>query len=191
MKKCVISCLMVVFACSYAKEDVAIVNLDPSEWQKYKELRLRSLQECSAAFGGSYEEESCFPDVQWKNYLQDSLSPDGTIFLFARLNDNIVGMAGARIEKTLKKRHVATIFSVYVAPESRGKKISKRLLESVLTELKHRSIVKVQLVVNAQQKAAFALYRRMGFHIVGFLEKELYAENRFHDFYLMSKFLDE
>lgn len=168
---------------------LTIIKLSPDEWKTYKDLRLRSLQEYPEAFGGSYEEEVCYPDNQWKNYLQDSLRPDGTVFLFARLDNKVVGMAGARIKKTLKNHHSATIFSVYVAPEARNRKIASRLLETILEELKNRSIVKANLIVNVQQKAAFKLYRRMGFHVVGFLEQEFCVDGQFQDFYLMTKFV--
>jgi ribosomal protein S18 acetylase RimI-like enzyme len=86
--------------------------------------------------------------------------------------------------------HIATIFSVYVIPEIQNKGIAHKLLETLIKKLDScKSIIKANLVVNPQQKSAYKLYSHLGFHVVGFLEKELYTKNQYHDLYLMTKFL--
>jgi len=191
MKKLAIFLSLILYFCCLSKPEktVSIINLEPKEWETYKEIRLRSLQEYPESFGGSFEEESQYPDEQWQYYLCNALEPHGNIFLFGKQNEQIIGMAGARLEKILKKRHIATIFSVYVIPQAQGNSVARKLLTKIIDELKNRPhIIKANLIVNTKQKSAYNLYSSFGFKIIGILEKEILAKKTYHDFYIMEKF---
>lgn len=62
----------------------------------------------------------------------------------------------------------ATIYSVYVPKEERGKGIANKLMENLLTELSQKTFLKkVKLTVNTNQTSAVELYKKFGFQEIG------------------------
>jgi predicted GNAT family N-acyltransferase len=143
-----------------------IVKLSVGNWQEYKDLRLRALREDSQAFGANYEINYKYPEEEWKRRLNNASKGETNWLLFAKENDKLVGMIGAFLED--KAIDVATIISVYVPSEERGKGISNNLMKSILKELTRNSFLKkVKLTVNKNQISAVNLYKKFGFEEVG------------------------
>ena len=162
---------------------IEIIKLPVSEWQTYKTLRLRALKEETKAFSTRYEEQAKHTDEQWQNRLAT-----GEYMLFAKLNDQLVGMMVGYIPNPEKDKQSANIVSVYVTPEARGKGISKRLMEELLKHLKAGGITKVKLTVNKDQLAAVNLYQNFGFQITG-KEESVMGDRVTHTELLMTKLL--
>ncbi|HNT30567.1 MAG TPA: N-acetyltransferase, partial [bacterium] len=99
-----------------------------------------------------------------------------------------VGMAGYFHELRYKLRHVATIVSVYVQPDTRKQGIARQLMETVLADLTGLGYIrKAKLTVNPCQKEAVALYERLGFTRAGVLKEEMRVGDRFDDHWIMEK----
>ena len=139
-----------------------ITKLTGTEWQEYRNLRLRALKEDPQAFGTNYKTSLEYTEEEWKRRLDNASKGETNWLLFAKDNDKLVGMVGAYLEKEVKD--TATIISVYVPNEERGKGISKKLMEHLLNELSHKTFLKkVKLTVNKNQASAVGLYKKFGF----------------------------
>ena len=160
---------------------IVIKKLEEDRWKEYRDLRLEALKREPTAFGSSYDEEKNITEEQWRKRTI------GNAF-FALSNDKLIGMIGYFCVNRTKLRHIANIFGFYVIHEYRGQGVGKKLIYSLLTEIKKsEDIVKIKLAVNPGQKAAVKLYQDCGFKIVGQLKKELYIEGRFYDELIMER----
>ncbi len=143
-----------------------IVKLAADDWQAYRELRLRALKEDPEAFGSNYAESAVLPEARWRSRLLDAQKGEVSWLFFAREGGKLVGMIGAFIDEA--SPGTATIVSVYVPAEERGKGISSRLMERVLSELSsHVSLKWATLAVNKVQLPAIGLYKKFGFQCAG------------------------
>jgi len=129
---------------------IEIASLPPERWKESRDLRLASLRLEPAAFGSSYEEEVSFDETEWKRRTSNAL--------FALEDGKPVGTITCIFGNHLKTRHVAHIHGVFVDPSRRGRGIGRKMLETVLDQLKNKGdIVKVQLTVNSKRLAAVNL----------------------------------
>ena len=162
------------------------VRLQLNEWEKFRDLRLRGLKEEPQAFGASYEENLKYTEEEWKRRLQNALEEKTNWLIFAKDGDKLVGLIGAFVNKE-KSQDTATIYSVYVPREERGKGIAKKLMEELLERiLKNKDIKKLELDVNKDQVAAVGLYEKFGFKIVG-NQKYTMGNGQEVDEYLMER----
>ena len=158
--------------------DVRIGKLSEKEWEKYKEIRLEALKTDPIAFGSSYEEEINRPESHWRNRTV------GAVYAFS--GDKVVGLMSYKDEDRLKTKHKSGIYSVYVKPEYRDKKVGKKLLEETLRLIKkNKEIIKVNITVNPLQIPAVRLYESFGFKAAGTLKKELLVNGTYYDELLM------
>ena len=112
---------------------IEIVKLTVNDRQEYKKIRLDALRNAPQAFGSSYADNREKPDSYWQSRLEDAANGNGSWLLFAKENQQLVGMIGAFIKN---EPDTASIISVFVTGEARGKKISKMLMNAIITELK-------------------------------------------------------
>ena len=165
-----------------------IVRLQLDEWEKYRDLRLRGLKEDPQAFGASYEDNLKYTEGEWKRRLQNALDEKTNWLIFAKDGKKLVGMMAAFIDKE-KPQDIATIYSVYVPKEERGKGIAKKLMWELLGRIsKNKNIKKLELGVNKDQTAAVGLYESFGFKIVGG-QKYTMGNGQKVDEYLMERYV--
>jgi len=142
-------------------DSVRIITLPEARWAEYRALRLYSLQESPQAFGSSYAGSVVHPDEFWINRLRTAAAGQN-LLLFAEDAGRLVGMIGTYAEAD--EPDVVNIISVFVAPDYRGRGLSTRLIDAILTEIRQRSEFRVaRLAVNVSQTAAINSYRRAGF----------------------------
>jgi len=143
-----------------------ILRLPVGNWKEYRDLRLRALREDPEAFSSSYAATQEQPDEYWKDRLAEALRGERSWLLFAKEGDKLVGMIGAFVEA--KSSDTATVVSVYVPREERGKGVSAALMEEMLRVLSESAeLRKAELVVNVSQSQAIQLYLRFGFRETG------------------------
>ncbi len=168
----------------------SIIILRPSRWREAKALRLQALQDDPLAFGTSYEEALDYADAVWTTRTKAAFERDCALALYAEVAGKLVGMAGAGWSDRRKTRHVAEVYAVYVKPNHRGKGIGAALVQGLLEELKALpQIEKVKLGVTDSNEAAVALYRRLGFEIVGRARRALQVDGRYNDLHYMELWL--
>lgn len=164
--------------------DISIITLAPSDWQKYKAIRLEVLQNDPTAFATTYQEDAQLTDSKWQERLGSNKT---SYMLFAEHAGNIIGMVGAIFYEGSCIKHKATIVSMYVSPAYRGQGIGKKLMIAMMEHLNMMpNIVHVQLAVNTENIPAIKLYESVGFKKIGILEKLVKINNTFIDSYIMT-----
>ncbi|WP_085901811.1 GNAT family N-acetyltransferase [Kiloniella majae] len=116
----------------------------------YRELRLKGLDESPEAFDASYSDEVNSPlnnysELLTNNVVCGAYSNAGTL----------VGIAGLRISNKEKLKHKATLWRIYIKPETRGNGVS-----------------------------AVGLYKKLGFTEYG-IEPRATHQDTYHDELLM------
>ncbi|WP_036666480.1 GNAT family N-acetyltransferase [Paludibacterium yongneupense] len=158
--------------------------LTPSDALAYKTLRLLGLTTDPLAFHSFADEEADLP----QNVLEAKLSQapaEGVLGAF--MADALVGIVGLRRSPRRKLRHKATIVGVYVAPEARGRGISRALLLAAIERARLASGIRcLQLSVYAGNQAALSLYRSLGFEAYGQEDAAFQVDGRFYDEVLLA-----
>lgn len=136
---------------------------DVSEWSR---IRLEALEGDPRAFGSSPEEHRLLnvDEIRRRLGLGDRDS-----FVLGAFEDRVlVGTAGFRRDIGPKRRHKGLVWGVYVTRAKRGQGVGKRLMiEVVERAAKIDGVEQLLISVTSTQRAAFALYRSLGFESFG------------------------
>lgn len=160
-----------------------IVELTKDDWQQLRDLRLQALKNAPRAFDQTVEEASAQSESEWKHKLTTGR------YFCAKEGGKLVGMVCVVKDKGEKREHVLNVYSVYVAPEARGKGVAKALFDRVMQEASDGVTKKIRLQVASDNESAKGLYENFGFQQVGFLKGELNVDGSFVDELVMEKFL--
>lgn len=171
-------------------EEVKITKLSPERWEEYKNLRLEALKQEPQAFASSYTQESITADEIWQERLVADSKDTQSTYLFAEINNQLVGMLRIAREQAPHSQHIASVYAVYVKSQFRGKGVGGKLLtEAINWFKKFPNPVKISLHVTTTQTGAIALYKSLGFETIGTLPKELLVDGKYYDVYEMEKYL--
>lgn len=144
-------------------KQVSIVQLEPNDWHKYKNIRLESLREEPKAFHSTFEEESRHPN----NYWQERLTNKNDIFVFATHEDQVVGIMNLSFREEGETDSVAVVHDAYVSKEFRGLGVGKALLNSLIGKVSSDTKIKMlKLWVKEYQTSALKLYTGLGFKLI-------------------------
>jgi GNAT superfamily N-acetyltransferase len=136
--------------------DVEIRLVAPNDWETWREVRLRSLQESPDAFGSTLERELDFRQDDWARRLDGTGGP-----AFLACSDGVpVGMAGGFLPPD--RPDELMIVAMWVDPAGRGRQVGRRLLDTVVAWA-HDHGVKPFLWVADGNSAARRLYESYGF----------------------------
>ncbi len=171
-------------------ENIEIVKPAVSEWEAFKEVRLRSLKNSPTAFLATFEDEMQTPEEKWKARIEGSLKGEAGVTLIAKLQGKVVGLVGVQFMQHAKMRHVAHIWGTYVDPDFRGLGIGRKLMDGILAAAKNRAgIKKIKIEVVPEQISAFELYKKLGFEVIGISHGDLFVEGNYYDEILMEMML--
>jgi len=143
---------------------IAIRPFLPNEWRRYRDLRLRALQDSPDAFGSTFETSSLIPDSEWKARLE-RVSPRTDLPMGAMAGGEPVGLAWAKIENP--DDGVAHLYQMWVAPEFRGAGVGRGLVDAAVNWARDRGVKAMVLDVTCGNVPATRLYESMGFQPVG------------------------
>jgi RimJ/RimL family protein N-acetyltransferase len=159
---------------------VEVRQLTSSDAQKYWALRLEALKQSPEAFSSSYEEA-----VRRENPIDQvirNFQEEGNYTFGAFENNELIGMVTLLQEKSIKLKHRANIFAMYVTPAKQGLGVGKSLLTRAIDQAKQiHSIEKVNLTVVASNEKAKNLYAALGFKTFGVEEKALIVNGVYYD----------
>lgn len=145
---------------------VDIRELELSDAAAFLGLRERSLRENPEAYHSDVSE--------WEGRLDrvEQLIRENVVF-GAFADGLLCGMAilGTSGRTLQRRRHKAEVWAVYVAPEHRGRSISRRLMERVIQAANERGYRALVLTVETGNVGAIALYESLGFRSYG-VERE-------------------
>jgi GNAT superfamily N-acetyltransferase len=125
--------------------------VDPDDWQTWREVRLRALQDTPGAFGSTYEREHEFTPAEWRDRLAD-----GTAVIVEE--DGSVLSMGAGFED---EPGTTMVVAMWTEPSARGQGAGTMVLDAVVREARARGRVPHLWVV--PDSPAQRLYGRAGF----------------------------
>lgn len=121
--------------------------------------------------------------------IADMATADNSLFLVAEAEEGIVGTLTCKGGHRRATQHAATI-GMSVAKEWRGYGIGNMLMEYLIDWAKASgSVIRLELLVFAENEIAINLYRKFGFEVEGRGRKALYVDGQYHDNLIMARLL--
>ena len=142
-----------------------IRELERSEWELFRELRLRALAESPNAFARRFVDERGQPDAHWIRLTESVTMPGGQIMLLAEED----GLSFGLVFGLLDREHPTTghVGGMWVDPEWRRRGAGEALLRAVIDWARLRQLERLELWVTEGNDRALRLYERSGFTDTG------------------------
>ena len=163
---------------------MTIRRLDPSDWARFREIRLDMLRTAPRAFGATQAEWAAKPERE----IRDWLAKMYTLALFD--GTRIMGTAAFSRRPGPVAAHRAEVIAVYLRAEARGQGHAARLIEALVEAARAQGILQLELDVADWNAPAIALYDRAGFTPVGRMPRAMRDGARFTDTLVMVRNLD-
>jgi ribosomal protein S18 acetylase RimI-like enzyme len=139
--------------------------LTPADAAVFQRLRLAALLETPESFAASHAEEK---DTPLDEVARRLASRPGHGVLGAFDGEALVGMVGLGSEARAKFAHKGIVWGMYVAPAARGRGLARELMLALVALARAGTgFAKLDLVADAQNAAAIALYESLGFVVWG------------------------
>lgn len=142
-----------------------IRTLGAHEWEKYRDARLRALDDSPDAFGSTFASEQARAPDDWAWRVLNAAGSGRDYPLIAEIDDAVLGLVWAKVDAQDPSQ--VNLFQMWVAPESRGRGVAASLLREAIEWAKSRNARFVQLGVTCGDTAAGRLYVREGFQNFG------------------------
>ncbi len=168
--------------------------LDENDDIIYRELRLSSLKESPFAFSDSYEDQLSKSILDYQIEIKKIINPIESFTLGAFSEHNqLIGFVKFRRDIRSKARHRASLFSLYVKPDYRGKGIAKKLVLELLKSIEPITELKqLQLSTIIAKDSLIDFYKSFGFQkLGGIIKNDLIIENQYVDAIYMVKYLNK
>lgn len=136
---------------------VRIDRLNPTEIERSRSIRLRTLEEAPDSFGSTFEVEAAFTEEDWRKRLNRS---DAVTFVASEDGHDIGTAVGIA---SLEYPGEAWLVGMWVDPDARGRRVGEALGQAVLDWARSEGCKAVRLMVVDHNSAAQRLYERMGF----------------------------
>ena len=107
-------------------------------------------------------ERKCFSEPWSENAFRSCLNESADLFVL-EAEGAICGFAV--FDRTLGNE--AELHNIAVAPEMRGKGLSRLLMDAIIASAHQNNVERIMLEVRASNEAAIALYTKYGFEKVG------------------------
>lgn len=144
---------------------VDVRRLEPGDWQAYRAIRLRALEDAPDAFCATLAEAQAWPPEHWAARLDTAAASGIDCPLGAEYDGELVGMVWAKVDADVPD--TVNLFQMWVAPAWRGRGVARALLDGAVGWARSRGARTVGLGVNCANGAAVALYERAGFRVLG------------------------
>lgn len=145
---------------------VTILAATPDDWERTRALRLAALADTPDAFAATLADERDQPERFWRARLE---RPD-VCTLLAVITDTrgTARDAGlAVVAPTSDDATAAGLYSVWVAPEARGRGVGDAVLRAAIAHARRAGRSRLVLEVGDHNAPAIALYQRAGFRPTG------------------------
>ena len=142
-----------------------IRRLEPHDWDTYRALRLRSLQDSPDAFGSTWAAEDALPAGHWSGRLSAAAVSGKDCPLVAEAGGTAAGLVWAKADAD--NEALVNLFQMWVAPEYRGLGVAAALVREAVAWARSRQAQAVRLGVTCGDTPAARLYARAGFVPVG------------------------
>lgn len=136
-----------------------IQRLKPFEGERWRSIRLASLDDAPDAFGTTLAEATAFPAETWSRQVLDFPT------FVASLDGLDVGVA--RCAPNVDQPDAAFLLSMWVTPDARGKGVGDGLVDAVVERACADGYFDLMLDVADANSSAITLYARKGFKPTG------------------------
>ncbi len=162
-----------------------IREIIPADADSYLGLRGQSEQEFPQFVGFNAEREMT-AGPGGSEALMSSYLSEGTVVFGAFENTRLLGVAAMSRRLSAKYRHKASLWGMYVVPESRGDGVAQALMQAAIDwATEHPEVIAISLQVALSNVRAQHFYRRFGFSIFGTEERSLFAAGQYHGVHYM------
>jgi ribosomal protein S18 acetylase RimI-like enzyme len=138
-------------------DELEIATLGPDDWEVFRSVRLRALQDAPAAFGSRYDDWVAAPESRWRDRLSNV-----PLNVVARRGGEPVGMASGVCDGADE----AELISMWVDPTVRGAGVAAALIDAVVQWAAEAGRT-TYLMVRSDNARAIAAYSRAGFVDLG------------------------
>ncbi|MET1249104.1 GNAT family N-acetyltransferase [Sporolactobacillus sp. STCC-11] len=160
-------------------------SLTAEDAEQYRTLRIEALTNNPEAYASDLETEKHRTMDQIRKHLSDA----DVVTVGGFDGERLIAIASLHRETLPKMAHRATFTSVYVAPEYRGQRIARRIMEYVIDDVKKEGVAKLYLFVVTTNESAIRAYKKFGFKIYGEDHDAMKEDDGFVDEYLMVKYI--
>jgi ribosomal protein S18 acetylase RimI-like enzyme len=143
---------------------IVIEPITPLNLSRFKDVRLRALQDAPYAFGSTYARESQFAESEWLARVERWNGERGAGFL-AMDGGSPCGIAGALLDLTDPTR--AQLVSMWTAPTHRQRGVGRLLVNEVLRWAQSRQVQLLLLMVTSTNHHAIRFYEGLSFTRTG------------------------
>jgi L-amino acid N-acyltransferase YncA len=162
--------------------EIKIIDKLPVErWEEYKNLRLEALKTDPSAFWDDLDFTIKEEDNEWKNVLERNLIGE-EIIIFAEYNNKLIGMGTVYLYEREDCKHNATLKSLYVSPQHRGRGIGEMLvnrrIELILLKPYIRNIF---CEIFGYNVSSIELHKKLGFEEVGSVKDFILLDGKYFD----------
>ena len=161
-------------------------RLTEADGEAFWNIRLRALRDDPESFGASYTEilERGIAGITQGLGKSELSADDATFGAFE--GKQLIGIAGFRREKEVKRRHRGVIWGMYVPRETRRKGTGKALLEAAIAYAKTLpGLEQINLSVVLTSREARHLFISLGFETYGLERNALKLGDQYFDQELM------
>ena len=151
-----------------SEKSISVRRVLDSEWEIYKQLRLKSLKSNPEAFGAKFDEAVLRPDTEWQKQTQNFATSKEAVNFIALYNENPVGLVSSYISDK------AEMFQMWVDSDVRGIGIGKQLVLNLKTWLKDIGETTLYATVYKDNTPALKLYQNLGFIEIGTSGREIH-----------------
>ncbi len=141
--------------------DIGIRRVRPDDAALIRRVRLKALATDPASFGSTYEREAAYADEEWGEWAREGAAGNDMATLVAVCEDKPVGIVAAH--RNDSDPGVFEVFSMWVAPDRRGRGIGRRLLAEIEAWITSAGGNAVGLSVTNAAAAARRLYESAGY----------------------------
>lgn len=163
--------------------EIIIRSINGNDWQNFREMRLRALQEHPKAYGIGFEDESCRKDEEWKEICREAQAGKEKWYVVAEHEGKLIGMLGAVELFGAYMRHQVEIIQAYVVPGFRRHEVMTRLFAALKTELQKIDHLEQMIawVTLSEDQVGTAMFEKFGFTRAGKLSKTVKFEGKYYD----------
>ena len=142
-------------------KNIIIRGFEAPEWKALRDIRLKALKENPSLFLGSYAREAGLPDSYWQDMIARK---NGKVFgLFD--HEDVIGVTGIFRSDKDPSGKTARMSMSYIAPEYRGRGLSKLIYEARLDWARSNDFERVIVAHRNGNDASRAANQAFGFKL--------------------------